>query len=87
MMVILFTYSCGVGGIYPVVAAETSSARLRAKWTALGFVMNGFGSWLFNVVVPYLFKVDEANLGGKSGFFFTGLCVVGFVESGSSSQR
>ena len=40
LMVVLFAYSCGVGGVYPVVGGETSSARLRAKSNALGFVMN-----------------------------------------------
>ena len=42
-------------------------------------MLKGFGSWLFNFVVPYLFNVDEANLGGKTGFFFTGLCLVGLA--------
>lgn len=78
-MVVSVAFSCGVGGVYPVVGGETSSARLRAKSNAVGFVMNGFASWLFNFVVPYLFNVDQANLGGKTGFFFAGLCLVGVL--------
>jgi SP family general alpha glucoside:H+ symporter-like MFS transporter len=79
MSVILFFYNCGVGGIYPVVGAETSSVRLRAKSSGIGFMVNAFFSWLFNFVVPYMFDADEANLGGKMGFFFFGLCVIGLV--------
>lgn len=56
MMICIFFYGLGVGGAYPVVGAESSSVRPRAKSQALGFLMNGFASWLFNFVVPYLFS-------------------------------
>ena len=52
---------------------------LSIIWEQLLTMLKGFGSRLFNFVVPYLFNVDEANLGGKTGFFFTGLCLVGLA--------
>lgn len=76
-MVIVFFYGLGVGGAYPVVGAESSSVRLRAKSQGLGFLVNGFWSWAFNFFVPYMFDAGQANLGGKMGFFFAGLCVIG----------
>lgn len=79
MQIVQFFYGCGVGGVYPVVGAETSSVKLRAKSQSLGFMVNAFFSWLFNFTVPYMFDADEGNLGGKCGFVFFGLCVIGVV--------
>lgn len=63
MVINNFIYGSGVGGVYPVLAAETSSVKLRAKTLSIGFVVNAFFSWLFNFVVPYMFNTDEGNLG------------------------
>ncbi|CAK7203092.1 hypothetical protein SEUCBS139899_005821 [Sporothrix eucalyptigena] len=79
LIVVVFFYGLGVGGAYPVVGAETSSVRLRAKSQGFGFLVNGFFSWAFNFFVPYMFDADEAALGGKIGFFFFGLCVIGVI--------
>lgn len=78
-MIIFFVFVAGVGGAYPTISGETSSIRLRAKTNALGFVMSYFSSWLFSFILPYLFNPDEANLGGKLGWIFFGLCIIGFV--------
>src|SRR5450759_4294450 len=79
MQLITFFYGCGVGGIYPVVGAETSSVKLRAKSQSIGFLVNAFFSWLFNFTVPYMFDADQGNLGGKCGFVFFALCVIGVI--------
>ncbi|KAL3454872.1 general substrate transporter [Aspergillus insuetus] len=79
IMVVGVVYGLGVGGTYPVVAAETSSLRLRAYTQGLGFVVNGFTSWLFNFILPYMFDVDQGNWGGRIGFFFAGLCLLTLV--------
>ena len=79
MTIITFFYNCGVGGIYPVVGAESSSVKLRAKSSSVGFIFNAFMSWLFNFTVPYMFDADEGNLGGKCGFVFFGLCMIALV--------
>ncbi|KAH7110272.1 general substrate transporter [Dactylonectria macrodidyma] len=77
-MVLVF-FNIGAGPIIPIIVAETSSVRLRAKANAVGFMCNGFASWAFNFFVPYMFNSDKGNLGGKTGFFFAGLCIVAVV--------
>ncbi|KAH7161060.1 maltose permease MAL61 [Dactylonectria macrodidyma] len=79
IMVIGFCLQSGVGSAWPVVSAETSSMRLRTQSQAIAWVSNAFFSWLFNFFVPYLFDTDQADLGGKIGFFFSGLCCFGFL--------
>jgi hypothetical protein len=74
---IIFFFGLSVGGAYTVVAAETSSVRLRAKTNSLGFFLNGLFSWAFNFFIPYLFNADQLNCGGKCGLFFFGLSLIG----------
>jgi len=62
-----------------MVGAESSSVRLRPKSQGLGFLVNGFWSWAFKFFVPYMFNADQANLSGKMGFIFDGLCVIGVI--------
>ncbi len=76
---IIFFFGLGVGGAYTVVAAETSSVRLRAKTNSLGFFINGLFSWAFNFFIPYLFNADQLNWGGKCGLFFFGLSLIGIL--------
>jgi SP family general alpha glucoside:H+ symporter-like MFS transporter len=87
MQIITFFYGCGVGGIYPVVGAETSSVKLRAKTQSIGFLVNAFFSWPFNFTVPYMFDAGEGNLGGKCGFVFFALCVLVSLSSSWRSRR
>ncbi|KAL4733732.1 general substrate transporter [Aspergillus similis] len=74
-----FVYGLGVGGVYPVVAAETSSLRLRAKTQALGFATQFIVSWAFQYAIPYMYSTAEGNLGGKVGFVFAGLSAVALL--------
>ena len=76
---VLFFFNIGAGPVVPIIIGETSSVRLRAKSNAISFFANGFFSWLFNFFVPYMFNADEGNLGGKTGFFFAGMCVLAFA--------
>lgn len=76
---VLVIFNVGAGGIIPIILAETSSIRLRAKSNAIGFLVNGFFSWAFNFFVPYMFNADQGNWGGKTGFFFAGLCLIAAV--------
>ncbi|CEL04584.1 hypothetical protein ASPCAL05712 [Aspergillus calidoustus] len=74
-----FVYGLGVGSVYPVVAAETSTLRLRAKTQALGFAVQFVVSWVFQYVVPYMYSTAEGDLGGKVGFIFGGLSALALV--------
>ncbi|KAH7140076.1 maltose permease MAL61 [Dactylonectria estremocensis] len=73
---VMVFFNLGAGPVIPIIVAETSAVRLRAKANALGFVCNGLASCAFNLFVPYMFNSDEGNLGGKTGLFFAGLCVI-----------
>ena len=69
---------CGVGA-WPAsyaVSAEASSLRLRAKTQGLGWFMNCLANGVFGVVLPYIFNPDKGNLRARTGFVYTGLCIV-----------
>ncbi|PYH44692.1 MFS general substrate transporter [Aspergillus saccharolyticus JOP 1030-1] len=61
------------------IAGEVSAVRLRAKSLALGFTFNYFFSTVWNVIMPYLYNSDEADLGGLIGWIFAGMGAVMFV--------
>jgi MFS transporter, SP family, general alpha glucoside:H+ symporter len=76
MNVVMVFYNLAAGGIGPIVAAETSSIRLRAKTNSVGFFASSLMSWAFTFFVPYMFNVGNADWGGKTAFFFTGLSFI-----------
>jgi len=63
------------------MAPELSSYRLRQHTQSVGYIVQSLGSWLFQFTVPYMYNVDAANLGAKTGFIFAGLSVLLFVIS------
>ncbi|KAH7067844.1 general substrate transporter, partial [Paraphoma chrysanthemicola] len=76
-----FCGSLGVQSVYPVVASEVSSVRLRSTTLGFGFFVNAFVSWIFNFTVPYMYNPDAGNLGGKVGFIFVAFSCLGFLLS------
>ncbi|KAH6643101.1 general substrate transporter [Boeremia exigua] len=68
----------GVGATWPVLIGELSSSRLRARSSAIGFIINALAGVVFSISVPYMFNADAGNLGGKIGFVFAGLSFLGF---------
>lgn len=79
MIAIMFTFGLGVGGAYPVLAAEVSSSQLRAHTQGIAYMTGGLTTWLFSFVVPYMFNTDEGNLGAKTSFVFAALCALGAI--------
>ncbi|KAJ5525545.1 hypothetical protein N7494_012195 [Penicillium frequentans] len=71
-----FVYGMGVGSTYPVIAAEMSTLRLRAKTQSLGFTVQFVLSWAFQFSVPYMYSTADGNLGGKVGFIFAGFSII-----------
>ncbi|PWY75355.1 MFS general substrate transporter [Aspergillus heteromorphus CBS 117.55] len=73
------------------IAGEVSAVRLRAKSLAVGFTFNYFFSTVWNVVMPYLYNSDEADLGGLIGWIFAGLGAISlgvlFVELPETKGR
>ncbi|KAF4339292.1 maltose permease MAL61 [Fusarium beomiforme] len=72
---------CGLGA-WPAgyaILGETSSLQLRSLTQGLaGIAEKGF-SIMLAVLLPMLFSRDKAALGGKTGFLFCGLCLIGTV--------
>jgi len=76
-----FLYQCGIGPLGYVIFAEVGSAKLRSKTVGIGICVNSLCGMVANIVIPYLVNPDEANLGGKVGFIFGGLGLLGTVWS------
>jgi MFS transporter, SP family, general alpha glucoside:H+ symporter len=72
------TYGPAVGSS-AAVAGEVSASRLRAKSVGIGYTFSCIVSIIWNVVLPYLFNSDEANLGGNIGWIFFGMGLIMFV--------
>lgn len=69
-----FFYNVSIGATSYTILTEVSTARLRAKTIAIGLALQNCFSVMWSFVLPYLFNPDKANLGGKVGFIFGGLC-------------
>ncbi|PWY68025.1 MFS general substrate transporter [Aspergillus sclerotioniger CBS 115572] len=67
-----FVYGPAIGPAM-AIAGEISSVRLRAKSLSIGFTFNYFFSTVWNVVMPYLYNSNEADLGGLIGWIFAGM--------------
>jgi MFS family permease len=74
-------YQATIGPLAFAILGETPTASLRAKTVGLATATQAVMGTLMNVVVPYLFNPDEANLRGKVGFIFGGFCALGTVWS------
>ncbi|TDZ19341.1 MFS transporter fmqE [Colletotrichum orbiculare MAFF 240422] len=74
-----FFNSFGVASAVPVISSEISCVRLRSKSAGIGLAAQSIGAWIFSFFTPYMYNTDQANWGGKIGFFFAGLSVVAFV--------
>jgi MFS transporter, SP family, general alpha glucoside:H+ symporter len=57
--------------------SEASALRLRSKSQAIGGVSQQAASVLFKFTLPFIFNPDAGNLRAKTGFVYTGLCLIG----------
>ncbi|KAF4976648.1 hypothetical protein FZEAL_6710 [Fusarium zealandicum] len=74
-----FFNSFGVSSAVPVITSEISCVRLRSKSAGIGLGAQSVAFWIFSFFTPYLYNTDEANWGGKIGFFFAGLSAFAYV--------
>ncbi|KAL4863106.1 hypothetical protein BDV12DRAFT_206780 [Aspergillus spectabilis] len=58
------------------IGAEASSLQLRAKSQGLGWLVNCLSNGVLGLVLPYIFNEDEGALRGKTGFIYTGFCIL-----------
>lgn len=66
-------------GASMAVAGETSATRLRAKSVGIGSAFSAIASTVWQIVMPYLFNQDKANLGGNIGWIFFGMGAIYLV--------
>ncbi len=57
------------------IFCEVSATRVRSKTIAVATAVQALVGIFMTVAIPYLINPDEADLGGKLGFFFGGLSV------------
>ncbi|KAJ5683419.1 hypothetical protein N7462_006584 [Penicillium macrosclerotiorum] len=72
-------YTCT--GMAWTMTPEISSSRLRQHTQSIGFLVQAVSSWVFHMIVPYMYNTDAGNLGAKTGFVFAGLSAVLLVAS------
>ncbi|KAL4866440.1 hypothetical protein BDV12DRAFT_210452 [Aspergillus spectabilis] len=76
-----FVYFATIGSMAYTLLGETSSATLRAKTAGLASATQSVLGVAMNFACPYMVNPDEANLQGKVGFVFGGLCALAAVWS------
>jgi MFS transporter, SP family, general alpha glucoside:H+ symporter len=74
ILIYCFLYNLSIGSTAYTCLTETATSRLRIKTIAIGLASANCISVMWSFVLPYLFNPDKANLGGKLGFIFGGLC-------------
>jgi len=75
MVMIIVVCAMGAWPACFAIVGETSSLRLRAKTQGLCVVVSNLWALVFSIVLPYLYNLDAAHLGGKLGFIFFALGV------------
>ncbi|KAF7553423.1 hypothetical protein G7Z17_g3666 [Cylindrodendrum hubeiense] len=73
-----FFNSFGVASAVPVISSEISCVRLRSKSAGIGLAAQCIAFWAFGFFTPYMYNTDEANWGGKIGFFFAGTSALSY---------
>lgn len=74
-----FFNSFGVASAVPVISSEISCVRLLSKSAVIGLAAQSDASWAFSFFTPYMYNTDEANWGGKIGFFFAGTSALSYL--------
>lgn len=74
ILIYCFLYNVTIGATAYTCLTEIATSRLRVKTIAIGLAVANSISVMWNFVLPYMFNPDKANLGGKVGFVFGGLC-------------
>ncbi|KAG7710813.1 hypothetical protein KL950_000779 [Ogataea haglerorum] len=67
-----FVYNIALGAVPYILASEVSSVFLRAKTYAIANLTNNAFQCMWSFVLPYMFNANEANMGSKINFIFTG---------------
>ena len=69
-----FFYNSGIGPIAYSINSEIPTSQLRVKTIAVGLSLNNGLLCMWSFVLPYMFNVDQADMGSKINFIFAGCC-------------
>lgn len=81
MMIIIFTVGLGAWPASYVVASETSTLRLRAKASGIGWFVSGAVSFGFGWGLPYVYNPDAANLRAQTAYVVAAFAALALVLS------
>ncbi|PVH69734.1 general substrate transporter [Cadophora sp. DSE1049] len=79
MVVYGFFYNISIGSTAYTILTENATSRLRIKTIAIGIAVQNSWYTMWNLVLPYLFNPDKANLGAKISFIFGGMSVLSCI--------
>ncbi|KAH8168536.1 sugar transporter domain-containing protein [Sarocladium implicatum] len=80
-MILLYCwwYNVTIGATAYTILCEVSTSRLRVKTIAIGLGAQYLLNMMWSFVLPYLFNPDQANLGARLGFVFSGLAILSLI--------
>lgn len=79
MLAFVFVYDLTVGPVAYSLVSELSSTRLRAKTVGIARCFYNIIGIIISTVQPYLINPTAANLEGKIGFIWAGICGLSLV--------
>ncbi|ETN37265.1 uncharacterized protein HMPREF1541_08256 [Cyphellophora europaea CBS 101466] len=78
-MAIIVVVGVGAWPASYAIRSEASALRLRSKSQGIAGLFDYLSSIALNLVLPYIYNPDAGNLKARTGFIFTGLCLIGAV--------
>jgi len=79
MMIIILIVGLGAWPASYVVASETSTLRLRAKTSGIGWCFSGAVSAGFGLGMPYVYNPDAADLRAQTAYVVAGFAALALV--------
>lgn len=76
MVVWNFFYDLTIGPVCFVILCECSATKVRGKTIAIATALQALLGIVMTVAIPYMINPNQANMGGKLGFFFGGLALL-----------
>lgn len=69
-----FIYNCTIGPLTYSIVSEIPSTRLKTKTVVLARNCFSIAAVINYIIVPYMLNPTAWNWGGRSGFFWAGIC-------------
>ena len=76
LLIYTFTYDCTVGPVCYSLVSELTSTRLRTKSVVMARNIYNICGIITNILTPNMLNPTAWNWGAKSGFFFSGTCLL-----------